>query len=242
MAAGPTVSSMRASWPRGSRAPLGASTRSARKALASRRSSSCSRTTRSKRRWPTQIWESSSPARPTRTASMTSPGWSPAHGARPVHRDADLRQYGQLFRPQVGDAGSPFQDLPGLGGEPGQAVEVRAEDRRPEVIEGLAHAGGDPDRIGPELLDDPAAHHLSGEAMPSLRWREFCNLFRVWLSSAPKTFRLHWVDCSGLARVTTPRSYIMSNTTVETHPNVLSATAVIGDSVVNRAGESLGKI
>jgi len=34
----------------------------------------------------------------------------------------------------------------------------------------------------------------------------------------------------------------MSNTTVEIHPNVLSATAVIGDSIVNRAGESLGKI
>ena len=34
----------------------------------------------------------------------------------------------------------------------------------------------------------------------------------------------------------------MSNTTVETHPNVLSATAVLGDAVVNRAGESLGKI
>ena len=34
----------------------------------------------------------------------------------------------------------------------------------------------------------------------------------------------------------------MSSTTIETHPNVLSATAVIGDSVVNRAGESLGKI
>jgi sporulation protein YlmC with PRC-barrel domain len=34
----------------------------------------------------------------------------------------------------------------------------------------------------------------------------------------------------------------MSNTTVETHPNVLSATAVLGDSVVNRAGEKFGKI
>jgi sporulation protein YlmC with PRC-barrel domain len=34
----------------------------------------------------------------------------------------------------------------------------------------------------------------------------------------------------------------MSNTTVETHPNVLSATAVIGDNVVNRTGETLGKI
>jgi sporulation protein YlmC with PRC-barrel domain len=34
----------------------------------------------------------------------------------------------------------------------------------------------------------------------------------------------------------------MSNTTVETHPNVLSTTAILGDSVVNRAGESLGKI
>ena len=34
----------------------------------------------------------------------------------------------------------------------------------------------------------------------------------------------------------------MSNTIVETHPNVLSTTAVIGDSVVNRAGETLGKI
>src|SRR3954466_11078143 len=34
----------------------------------------------------------------------------------------------------------------------------------------------------------------------------------------------------------------MSTTTVETHPNVLSTSAVIGDSVVNRAGESLGKI
>jgi len=31
-------------------------------------------------------------------------------------------------------------------------------------------------------------------------------------------------------------------TTVETHPNVLSTTAVIGDSVVNRTGEKLGKI
>lgn len=34
----------------------------------------------------------------------------------------------------------------------------------------------------------------------------------------------------------------MTSTIVETHPNVLSATAVIGDSVVNRAGENLGKI
>jgi sporulation protein YlmC with PRC-barrel domain len=36
----------------------------------------------------------------------------------------------------------------------------------------------------------------------------------------------------------------MSNTTttVETHPNVLSTAAVIGDSVVNRTGENLGKI
>ena len=34
----------------------------------------------------------------------------------------------------------------------------------------------------------------------------------------------------------------MSTTTVETHPNVLSATAVLGDSVVNRAGEKFGKI
>ncbi len=34
----------------------------------------------------------------------------------------------------------------------------------------------------------------------------------------------------------------MSNTTVETHPNVLSTTAIIGDSIVNRAGENLGKI
>lgn len=30
--------------------------------------------------------------------------------------------------------------------------------------------------------------------------------------------------------------------TVETHPNVLSTAAILGDSVVNRAGESLGKI
>ena len=34
----------------------------------------------------------------------------------------------------------------------------------------------------------------------------------------------------------------MSNTTVETHPNVLSSTALIGDSVLNLAGEKLGKI
>jgi sporulation protein YlmC with PRC-barrel domain len=34
----------------------------------------------------------------------------------------------------------------------------------------------------------------------------------------------------------------MSNTTVETHPNVMATSAVIGDSIVNRAGESLGKI
>lgn len=34
----------------------------------------------------------------------------------------------------------------------------------------------------------------------------------------------------------------MATTTVEIHPNVLSTNAVIGDDVVNRAGESLGKI
>lgn len=34
----------------------------------------------------------------------------------------------------------------------------------------------------------------------------------------------------------------MTSTTVQTHPNVLSTTAVIGDSVVNRTGENLGKI
>ena len=34
----------------------------------------------------------------------------------------------------------------------------------------------------------------------------------------------------------------MTSTTVETHPNVLSTTAIIGDGVVNRAGENLGKI
>src|SRR4029077_17651118 len=34
----------------------------------------------------------------------------------------------------------------------------------------------------------------------------------------------------------------MANTTVETHPNVLSTSALIGDNVVNRAGENLGKI
>lgn len=34
----------------------------------------------------------------------------------------------------------------------------------------------------------------------------------------------------------------MTSTTVETHPNVLSTTAIIGDAVVNRAGENLGKI
>ena len=34
----------------------------------------------------------------------------------------------------------------------------------------------------------------------------------------------------------------MSNTTVEIHPNVLSTSAIIGDGVVNRAGEKLGKI
>ena len=34
----------------------------------------------------------------------------------------------------------------------------------------------------------------------------------------------------------------MTNTTVETRPNVLSATQIIGDGVVNRAGENLGKI
>ncbi|HEX2642439.1 MAG TPA: PRC-barrel domain-containing protein [Thermoanaerobaculia bacterium] len=34
----------------------------------------------------------------------------------------------------------------------------------------------------------------------------------------------------------------MSNTIVETHPNVLSTSAILGDSVVNRTGEKLGKI
>jgi sporulation protein YlmC with PRC-barrel domain len=34
----------------------------------------------------------------------------------------------------------------------------------------------------------------------------------------------------------------MSNTIVSTHPNVLSTSAVIGDSIVNRTGENLGKI
>jgi sporulation protein YlmC with PRC-barrel domain len=34
----------------------------------------------------------------------------------------------------------------------------------------------------------------------------------------------------------------MLNTTVEMHPNVVSTTALIGDSIVNRTGENLGKI
>jgi len=34
----------------------------------------------------------------------------------------------------------------------------------------------------------------------------------------------------------------MSNTSVELHPNVLSTSAILGDSIVNRSGESLGKI
>ena len=34
----------------------------------------------------------------------------------------------------------------------------------------------------------------------------------------------------------------MSNTIVETHPNVLSSTAILGDKILNRAGENLGKI
>lgn len=34
----------------------------------------------------------------------------------------------------------------------------------------------------------------------------------------------------------------MSKTTLELHPNVLSTNAILGDSVVNRAGENLGKI
>jgi sporulation protein YlmC with PRC-barrel domain len=33
-----------------------------------------------------------------------------------------------------------------------------------------------------------------------------------------------------------------STTTVPTHPNVLSTNAIIGDSIVNRTGENLGKI
>ena len=32
------------------------------------------------------------------------------------------------------------------------------------------------------------------------------------------------------------------NTTVEIHPNVLATTAIIGDDIVNRTGEKLGKI
>ena len=34
----------------------------------------------------------------------------------------------------------------------------------------------------------------------------------------------------------------MANTTTEVHPNVLSTSAILGDSVVNRTGENLGKI
>ena len=34
----------------------------------------------------------------------------------------------------------------------------------------------------------------------------------------------------------------MTSTTVQTHPNVIPTTAIIGDNVVNRTGESLGKI
>ena len=34
----------------------------------------------------------------------------------------------------------------------------------------------------------------------------------------------------------------MTTTTVQTYPNVLSTTAIIGDNVVNRTGENLGKI
>jgi predicted ester cyclase len=42
--------------------------------------------------------------------------------------------------------------------------------------------------------------------------------------------------------MTTTRRYIMSTTTVETQPNLLSATAVIGASIVNHAVENLGRI
>ncbi len=34
----------------------------------------------------------------------------------------------------------------------------------------------------------------------------------------------------------------MTTTAVEIHPNVLSTSAILGDTVVNRAGEKLGKI
>jgi sporulation protein YlmC with PRC-barrel domain len=34
----------------------------------------------------------------------------------------------------------------------------------------------------------------------------------------------------------------MTSTTVETHPNVISTATIIGDKVVNRTGESFGKI
>ena len=69
------------------------------------RRSSRSRTTRSKRRCPTQICDASSPTRPIRTARITSPGASPTRAvACAVDRDLQLRQAGQLLGAQIGDA------------------------------------------------------------------------------------------------------------------------------------------
>jgi sporulation protein YlmC with PRC-barrel domain len=62
------------------------------------------------------------------------------------------------------------------------------------------------------------------------------------LSPAPRRLAHSGLDPSGSVWNYLTERYIMSTTTVETHPNVLSTSAIIGDSVVNRAGESLGKI
>src|SRR5436305_1042061 len=73
------------------------------------------------------------------------------------------------------------------------------------------------------------------------RHRYFSLFLSALLSPALKT-----PACTGLTdRGLLERQRLgdsMFNTTVETHPNGLSTSAVIGDSVVNRAGESLGKI
>ncbi len=81
MAAGPNVCVMSASWPSGIRVPSCPSMSNVRMASNVARRSSRSRTTRSNRRCPCQIWDGSSPTSPMRTALMTSPGARPTRDA-----------------------------------------------------------------------------------------------------------------------------------------------------------------
>ena len=129
-------------WPAG---PAGCGCRRGRRSAGCgwrsrrRRRSSCSRTTRSKRRWPTQTSETVSPTRPIRTARMTSPGVSPTRAA--AARSTVTRSWGRPVSCSARTSSSPRTRRAmacGALAQLGQPVEVAAEDADGDVGRGAA--------------------------------------------------------------------------------------------------------